>query len=160
MIVQMVQDDLRRERAYLKDIVEGCGYPRDTAIPVEGDGRYNNPLYWSRDRSPFQLATQAFYTICENITQDKNIIGCTTRNKLCSKRNRGDNCAEHPSECAATLLCQNPIGREDQTVEEICRNSSVIPSLPSLATSLQTVTAPHSVGARRQCLSGSRRWRP
>ena len=121
MIVQMVQDDLRRERAHLKDIVEGWGYPRDTAIPVEGDGRYNNPLYWSRDRNPFQPATQASYTISENITQDKKIIGCTTRNKLCSKRNRGDNCAEHPGECAATLPYQNPIGREDQAVEGICR---------------------------------------
>ena len=101
--------------------MESCGYPRDTAIPVEGDGRYNNPLYWSRDRNPFQPATQASYTISENITQDKKIIGCTTRNKLCSKRNRGDNCAEHPDECATTLPYQNPIGREDQAVEEICR---------------------------------------
>ena len=90
MIVQMVQDDLRRERAHLKDIVEGFGYP---AILVEGDGRYNNPLYWSWDRNPFQSATQASQTISENITQNKKIIGCTTRNKLCSKRNWGDNCA-------------------------------------------------------------------
>ena len=36
MIVQMVQEDLKRERAHMKDIVEGCGYPRDTPIPVEG----------------------------------------------------------------------------------------------------------------------------
>ena len=101
--------------------MESCGYPRDTAIPVEGDGRYNNPLYWSWDRNPFQPAAQASYTISENITQDKKIIVCTTRNKLCSKRNRRDNCAEHPGECAATLPYQNPIGMEDQAVEEICR---------------------------------------
>ena len=77
MIVQMVQEDLKRERTHLKDIVEGCGYPRNTPIPVEGDGRYNNPLYWSRDRNPFQPATQSSYTITENVTEDKKIIGCT-----------------------------------------------------------------------------------
>lgn len=38
----------------LKDTLENCGYPRLAPIPVEGDGRYNNPLYWSRDRNPFQ----------------------------------------------------------------------------------------------------------
>nr|XP_022288482.1 uncharacterized protein LOC111100689 [Crassostrea virginica] len=80
----------KRDRAHLKDIVEGCGYPRDTAIPVEGDGR------------------------------GKKIISCTTRNKLCSKRSRGENRTEHPVECAATLPYQHPIGREDQAVEEIC----------------------------------------
>ena len=73
MIVQMVQDDLRRVRAHLKDIVEGCGYPRDTPKPVEGDDRYKNPLYWSRDRIPFQPATQASYTISENITQKQAV---------------------------------------------------------------------------------------
>ena len=91
--------------------MEGDGYPRDTPTLVEGDDRYNNPLYWSRDRNPFQPATQTSYTISENVTEDKKIIGCTTRNKLCSKRNRGENCTEHPGECAAALPYQNPKGR-------------------------------------------------
>ena len=88
--------------------MEGDGYPRDTPTPVEGDGRYNNPLYWSRDRNPFQPATQAAHTSSENITQDKKIIGCSPRNKLCSKRNRGEHCTEHPGVCAATLPTNIP----------------------------------------------------
>ena len=64
---------MRLSEVYINIPVEGCGYPRDTAIPVEGDGRYNNPLYWSRDKNPFQPATQASYTISENITQKQAV---------------------------------------------------------------------------------------
>uniref|UniRef100_K1PRT2 Mutator-like transposase domain-containing protein n=1 Tax=Magallana gigas TaxID=29159 RepID=K1PRT2_MAGGI len=70
-MVAMVKEDLRRERTYEKDTLEKCGYPRLTPIPVEGDGRYNNPLYWSRDKNPFQLATHSTYTRSENVTSDK-----------------------------------------------------------------------------------------
>ena len=54
----------KRDRAHLKDIVEGCGYPRDTPIPVEGDGRYNNPLYWCQLRGP------AVEEICREFLSD------------------------------------------------------------------------------------------
>ena len=121
MIVNMVQEDLRRERAHLKDLIENCGFPRETPIPAEGDGRYNNPLYWSRDRNPFQPATQATYTISENITNEKKIIGCVTRNKLCKRKLQEAQCPEHPGQCTANLKQQDPIGKEDMATEEICR---------------------------------------
>lgn len=121
MIVEMVQEDLRRERAHLKDLIENCGFPRETPIPVEGDGRYNNPLYWSRDRNPFQPATQATYTMSENVTEEKKIIGCITKNKLCKRRSQEIPCPEHPGKCTANLQLQDPIGREDKATEEICR---------------------------------------
>lgn len=74
-IVNMVREDLQRERAHLKDVLESHGFPRQTPIPVEEDGRYNNPLYWSGDRTPFKPATQMTYTVSENVTPGKKIIG-------------------------------------------------------------------------------------
>uniref|UniRef100_K1QL72 Mutator-like transposase domain-containing protein n=1 Tax=Magallana gigas TaxID=29159 RepID=K1QL72_MAGGI len=35
-MVEMVKEDLRRERTYLKGTLENCGYPRLTPIPIEG----------------------------------------------------------------------------------------------------------------------------
>lgn len=121
-MVEMVKEDLRRERTYLKDTLENCGYPRLTPIPVEGDGRYNNPLYWSRDRNPFQPATQSTYTISENVTSDKKIIGVTAKNKLCRKRTKGSRCPEHPGKCSASLTMDAPIGCEHLATEEICHD--------------------------------------
>ena len=38
-IVNMVREDLQRERAHLKDVLKSHGFPRQTPIQVEGDGR-------------------------------------------------------------------------------------------------------------------------
>lgn len=120
-IVNMVREDLQRERAHLKDVLESHGFPRQTPIPVEGDGRYNNPLYWSRDRTPFQPATQMTYTVSENVTPEKKIIGIALKNKLCHNRVIGRTCPDHPGKCTATLMIDEPIGREDLATEEICQ---------------------------------------
>lgn len=121
-IVDMVREDLKRERTHLKDVLESNGFPRQTPIPVEGDGRYNNPLYWSRDRNPFQPATQSTYTISENVTPEKKIIGVVTRNKLCHNRLKGTRCPDHPGKCTASIQMDQPIGREDLAAEEICQD--------------------------------------
>ena len=121
MLVQMVREDLRKQRTHLKDVLESYGLPRTTPIPVEGDGRYNNPLYWSRDKNPFQPATQSTYTVVENLTNEKKIIGTVTKNKLCHKRKRGEKCPDHSGKCTATIALDAPIGREDQLTEEICQ---------------------------------------
>lgn len=59
LIVDMVREDLKRERTLLIYVLESYGFPRQILIPMEGDGRYNNPLHWPRDRDPFQPATQS-----------------------------------------------------------------------------------------------------
>ena len=100
--------------------METYGLPRTTPIAVEGDGRYNNPLYWSRDKNPFQPATQSTYTVVENLTREKKIIGTATKNKLCHNRKRGRKCPDHSGKCTATMATDAPIGREDQLTEEIC----------------------------------------
>jgi hypothetical protein len=107
-----------------------------------------NPLYWSRDRNPFQLATQDTYAISENLTEEKN-IGCVIINKLCKRRSQQSECPEHPGKyitvtMVTNLKLQDPIGRktrpqrkstgsfyklkiagpnreEDQATKEICR---------------------------------------
>ena len=57
----------------------------------------------------------------ENVTPSKKIIGVVTKNKLCHKRSQGTKCPDHPGKCTATLMMDQPIGREDLTTEEICR---------------------------------------
>lgn len=59
LIVDMVREDLKRERTLLIYVLESYGFPRQILIPMEGDGRYNNPLHWPRDRDPFQPETQS-----------------------------------------------------------------------------------------------------
>jgi hypothetical protein len=43
-----------------------------------------------RGRTLLQPATQAVYTIIENVTKSKKIISVNTANKLCSKRGNID----------------------------------------------------------------------
>uniref|UniRef100_A0A8W8MJT7 Uncharacterized protein n=1 Tax=Magallana gigas TaxID=29159 RepID=A0A8W8MJT7_MAGGI len=55
MMVEMVEEG--------KKVPEGhsgnCGYPPLIPITIESDGHNNNPLYWYRDKNPFQSAPQA-----------------------------------------------------------------------------------------------------
>ena len=71
MMVEMVEKG--------KKVPEGhsgnCGYPPLTPIPIESDGHNNNPLYWYRDRNPFQPAPQSTYTRTKILATEKTIIG-------------------------------------------------------------------------------------
>ena len=93
------------------------GLPASAPIRVEGDCRYNNPLYSGSGKTPFQPATQATYKVCENVTQKKQIIAISTLSTLCK------GCAvappaEGPSRpgehqgCSATIPQQHSIGDE------------------------------------------------
>ena len=85
------------------------------SIPLEADSRYNNPI-GSRE-THFQGGTQSVLTVCENVTQRKEIIDFVVQNKLCvgctRYRNRGINVAVggHPN-CTATLELSHSIGAE------------------------------------------------
>jgi hypothetical protein len=55
------------------------------------------------------------------VTEEKKIIGCVMKNKLSKRRSQHWKCPEHPGKCTANLKLQDPIGKEDQATEEICR---------------------------------------
>lgn len=77
MPVQMDQEDLRRGRTHLNDLVMGCGYPRLTSIPVEGDGRDKISVCGSRDGKLSTEATiQCPFPVAENLTVDREIARC------------------------------------------------------------------------------------
>lgn len=61
------------------------------------------------------------YTVSENVTPEKKIIGIALKNKLCHNRVIGRTCAYHPGKCTATVMLDESIGREDLATEEICQ---------------------------------------
>ena len=96
---------------------EKCGYKSKSAVRIESDTCYNNPLF-NTESTPFQAGTIAATTVCENNTRAKRVIGCHVASKLCpyaSKlRNRGEivKCPNHPGLCTANLDESEPIGNE------------------------------------------------
>ncbi|CAC5404656.1 unnamed protein product [Mytilus coruscus] len=86
---------MKQQRQIVRQALERSGFPTDTPIPAECDTRYNNPLFGSRTRTPFQPGTQATTTIVENVTARKKIIDVHDANKLCKTasflRSTGEN---------------------------------------------------------------------
>lgn len=113
----MNETDMCEQRTKLKNILEHCGYPRDTPIPAEGDRQYNIPLRNSRRKTPFAPATQTRDVIAENLTPQKKIIAFNHENKLCKvgecARSSGlkVSCPGHEG-CTATLSAGDNAGDE------------------------------------------------
>ena len=84
-LVKVNQDDMSEICRDIGKINEAKGLPTDAAIRMEADARYYNPLYSGSGHTPFQPASQAVYTLCENTTPKKKIISISTINKLCQK---------------------------------------------------------------------------
>lgn len=124
VIVQTNQSDMIRIRSQLKDQNVLRGLEHDSPINVEGDGRYNNPLYSSLGKTPYQPATQAVYTISENLTPKKKIIAVSLKNKLCRNaellRSKGGDvtCPDHAGVCTANIAWDAPIGNEREMAAE------------------------------------------
>lgn len=97
------------------------------SIMVEGDARYNNPLYSAAGKTPYQPATQAVYTVCENTTSQKQVLSVVCKNKHCrvaeSLRRDGNEviCPDHHGTCSANLQLQDPIGDEGSWAREAFR---------------------------------------
>lgn len=93
------------------------GLSPETPIPVEGDARYNIRLKGSSTLTPFQPATQSVYTISENVSKNKFIIGVSALNKHCHKgkilKNKGIDvtCPGHDG-CTASITESHTIGDE------------------------------------------------
>ena len=123
-LVQVNQKDMKARREKLKEVNKLKGLQEDAPIRVEGDARYNNPLFTAAGTTPFQPASQVVYTMCENVTQKKQIIAVATNNKLCQTGarqaektgNRPRCCAEgsteHGGHCSATIAADHCIGDE------------------------------------------------
>ena len=111
-------DDMEKRRIYLRSINMAKGLDPDTGIAVESDCRYNNPLNSGAGRTPFQPATQCVYTVCENVSPQKEIIGLTIKNKLCKTaqilNSRGESvtCPNHSGHCTANISMDTSIGDE------------------------------------------------
>ena len=127
--------------ARLDRLVKQCEYKVGTQtlapITVEGDARYNNPLGSSTGKTPYQPATQSVYTICENVTPQKQVIGLACKNKLCKKaeslRQKGESvtCPNHRGHCSANMKPEDSIGNEGLWAHEIF--TKMFKGRPSLA---------------------------
>lgn len=116
-ITDLNKDDMEMQREHLRDVNQARGLPRDTPIRAEGDGRFNNALRSGSGTTPFQPATQATYTIIENVTKKKKIISVHTANKLCSKRGRHHGACTEGS-CKANIKMDDIIGDEERWAGE------------------------------------------
>lgn len=124
------KEDMKRRRQNIKEINKIKGLPADAGIRVEGDARYNNPLYTAAGNTPFQPATQVTYTICENVTPKKQILSVATHNKLCQtgarhagKSGTDRHCPNpHPGYCSATIAQEQSIGDEYQWATECVKD--------------------------------------
>ena len=127
--------------ARLHKLVTQCQYKigQESVAPIviEGDCRYNNPLATSTGKTPYQPATQAVYTISENVTSQKQVIGIACKNKLCKKAEtlqKSDNnitCPNHTGHCSANLKAGDSIGDEGLWVSDIF--SDMFKKHPTLA---------------------------
>lgn len=123
-IVKLNKDDMCQTRG---DIRRLSNYVGKTAIAIEGDCRYNNSLRSAGTRTLFQPATQATYTICENLTKQKKVISLASPNKLCHTasvlRGKGQDitCPNHHGSCSANIPPGHSIGDEKQWADDCLR---------------------------------------
>lgn len=132
--ISQVLEDLNKEDMdeRLGRLVKKCEYKvgNESIAPIiiEGDCRYNNALWTSAGKTPYQPATQAVYTISENVTAQKQIIGLGLKNKLCKKAetlrksSKNISCPNHSGHCSANIDPEDPIANEGQMVSEIFTN--------------------------------------
>ncbi len=120
-LVKLNEDDMRSTREHIHHLATSVG---KNAIAIEGDCRYNNSLRSASGKTPSQPATQATYTMCENLTKNKKIIAIATPNKLCKKasvlRGKGQQvtCPNHEGSCTANIPPGQVIGDEKQWAEK------------------------------------------
>ncbi len=114
-LIEVNQQDMSDTRHKINQLAKRVG---KTSISVEGDCRYNNPLQSTGGKTLFQPATQATYSMCENLTKEKKIISVTNPNKLCRTASvlRGQGldvtCPRHQGVCTANISKDQVIGDE------------------------------------------------
>lgn len=117
-IVEANEKDMQTRRMDLRNLNVTKGMDANHPICVESDCRYNNPLNSGGGRTPFQPGTQCVYTVCENNTPHKQVIGVNIKNKLCKtaqllqKQGEPGLCPNHPGHCTANISMDTSIGDE------------------------------------------------
>ena len=126
--IEMNEKDMEQIRTHLLDLNEMRGLARDSPVTVEADTRFNNSLGSGSGKTPLQPATQAVFTVVENVTPAKKIIGLNCKNKLCRQaeklRDKGQNivCPNHSGYCSANLQAHSSIGDEGKWSAECFEN--------------------------------------
>ena len=105
------ESDMAEKRRTTKEIHELQGYERESAIAVEMDRQYNNPLRNARKKTLFVPATQTRDVVCENVTTKKFAVMYHHESKLC-KKCESSKCTE-PGECSATRAASFNMGDEE-----------------------------------------------
>lgn len=123
-LIQSENDaDLKRIRQLILEVNKYRSHA-EFEIIVQGDGQYNNKLFSAVGRSPFQVGTQASYTMAENITTKKLIVALEAINKLCSKHGfhtkNDEKCDIKTGQCSATASMETTIGNEKAWVKKNC----------------------------------------
>ena len=114
-IVQEInEEDLKMQLEKIRDYNIAIGFEPHHPIPAEADGTFNNGLFSQVGKTPFQGATQASFTVSENLTADKKIIALKTYSKICSCPNK----EKHKGNCSANLDPWSSIGNEGEYLAE------------------------------------------
>ena len=129
-LVEVNKEDMKMRRGNLKKINRLKGLPEDYPIRVEGDARYNNPLYTAAGKTPFQPASQVVYTLCVNVTSNHQL--CQTDALQAQRKGGVQKCVteNHVGECTATITAQQSIGDEyrwaTDCVEELLEDNITV----------------------------------
>ncbi len=111
------KEDMKKRRAKLKRTKLHKG--QSPVIDIESDGRYNNRPGGASGHTPFQPASQVIYTICENETDNKEIIYVGAH----SKQHNCEDESDCDSSCPGDLPPGASIGDEGkylvQGIEEL-----------------------------------------
>ena len=116
--VALNQDDMAARLDQLRSVNEARGLDRDTAINVQMDVRYDSQTIGCRHKLG-QAATQAIRTMCEDVTDQHQIIGLYMQNKLCwtGAWLRGEGfdvrCPGGHPDCTANLATHTPLSERD-----------------------------------------------
>ena len=126
-LVNVNKEDMKERCKKITELNMKKGLPADAPISIEGDCRYNNPLYSGVSKTPFQPSSQAVYTVCQNVTANKQILALSTPNKLCQTDavnagklgtdlsptcHKPDSDGKHPGHCSSTIAAHHSIGDE------------------------------------------------
>ena len=118
-VSELNNEQMKQIRQKLKDDNRKIGFADSSKVRTEGDACYNNKLFMSEE-TPSQAGTIAIYTMCENNSKDKKIIGCRMLVKVCATasklRNEGKEvtCPNHDGPCTANIQASDSIGNEEQ----------------------------------------------
>mgnify|MGYP005708103559 CR=1 FL=1 len=114
IIQEANEEDIRKQLQKLMDFNISVGLEPHHPISAEGDGTFNNGLFSQVGKTPFQGATQATFTVSENVTREKKIISVRTYSKICSCPDKDD----HMDDCTANLEPEASIGNEGQFLND------------------------------------------